>query len=200
MKKIKNFTILCCLLFMAVAAQAQSISGKLVDEQQQSLAYANIVIQQPDSTFVTGTTSDEKGGFRLTKVKAGDYRLVVSCVGYQTLYLDLQGFSRSTNLGVLTVKDASEQLGEVTVTASSLSATADKKMVFPSQQQVKASANGVDLLRNLMIPRLNVNPMNNTVSTTDGGTVQLAIIGVHRFKGMPVAATLRFPTSVLLTS
>ena len=81
MKKIKNFTILCCLLFMAVAAQAQSISGKLVDEQQQSLAYANIVIQQPDSTFVTGTTSDEKGGFRLTKVKAGDYRLVVSCVG-----------------------------------------------------------------------------------------------------------------------
>ena len=160
MKKIKDFTILCCLLFMAVAAQAQSISGKLVDEQQQSLAYANIVIQRSDSTFVTGTTSDEKGGFRLTKVKAGDYRLVVSCVGYQTLYLDLQGFSRSTNLGTLTVKDASEQLGEVTVTASSLSATADKKMVFPSQQQVKASANGVDLLRNLMIPRLNVNPMN----------------------------------------
>ena len=177
MKKIKDFTILCCLLFMAVAAQAQSISGKLVDEQQQSLAYANIVIQRSDSTFVTGTTSDEKGGFRLTKVKEGDYRLVVSCVGYQTLYLDLQGFSRSTNLGTLTVKDASEQLGEVTVTASSLSATADKKMVFPSQQQVKASANGVDLLRNLMIPRLNVNPMNNTVSTTDGGTVQLAING-----------------------
>ena len=177
MKKIKNFTIFCCLLFMAVAAQAQSISGKLVDEQQQVLAYANVVIQRSDSTFVTGTTSDEKGGFCLTKVKEGDYRLVVSCVGYQTLYLDLQGFSRSTNLGTLTVKDASEQLGEVTVTASSLSATADKKMVFPSQQQVKASANGVDLLRNLMIPRLNVNPMNNTVSTTDGGTVQLAING-----------------------
>ena len=31
MKKIKDFTILCCLLFMAVAAQAQSISGMLVD-------------------------------------------------------------------------------------------------------------------------------------------------------------------------
>ena len=177
MKHFKNISILCCLLIMAVAAQAQSISGKLVDEQQQALAYANIVIQQQDSTFVSGTTSDEKGSFRLTKVKEGDYRLMVSCVGYQTLFLDLQGFSRSTDLGTLTMKDASEQLSEVTVTASNLSGTVDKKMVFPSQQQVKASANGVDLLRYLMIPRISVNPMDNSVSTTDGGTVQLAING-----------------------
>lgn len=177
MKSIKNISILCCLLFMVVCMNAQTISGKLVDEQQQALAYANIVIQQPDSTFVTGTTSDEKGGFRLTKVKEGDYRLVVSCVGYQTLCLDLQGFSRSTDLGVLTMKDASKQLDEITVTASNISATADKKLVFPNQKQVKASANGVDLLRNLMIPRLSINPMTNSVSTTDGGTVQLAING-----------------------
>lgn len=177
MKNLKNISILCSLLFVAVCMNAQNISGKLVDGQDQPLAYANIVLQQSDSTFVTGTTSDEKGAFRFAKVKEGDYLLVVSCVGYQTLYLDLQGFSRSTDLGTLTVKDASKQLDEITVTASNISATADKKLVFPNQKQVKASANGVDLLRNLMIPRLSINPMTNNVSTTDGGTVQLAVNG-----------------------
>ena len=176
MKNVRMILI-GCFLMMAACVKAQNISGKLVDEQNQPLAYANVVLQQTDSTFVKGETSDEKGSFRMTKVSAGDYRLVISSIGYETLYIDLQGFNRSTDLGTLTLKEDTKQLGEVTVTASNVSATADKKLVFPNEQQVKASANGVDLLRNLMIPRLNVNPMNNTVSTTDGGTVQLAING-----------------------
>ena len=162
---------------MAACVKAQNINGKLVDEQNQSLVYANVVLQQMDSTFVKGETSDEKGSFRMTKVSAGDYRLVISSIGYETLYIDLQGFNRSTDLGTLTLKEDTKQLGEVTVTASNVTATADKKLVFPNEQQVKASANGVDLLRNLLIPRLSVSPIDNSVSTTDGGTVQLAING-----------------------
>jgi len=175
--KSKIITLLM-LLVACISTQAQTISGKLIDEQNQPLAYANVVLLSlPDSTFVSGVVSDEMGDFRISKVSTGDYCLVVSCIGYQTLSLDLQGFSRSTDLGTLTLKEDTEQLGEVTVTASNVSATADKKLVFPNQQQVKASANGVDLLRNLMIPRLSVNPMDNSVSTTDGGSVQLAING-----------------------
>ena len=165
------------LLMTCFSAQAQTISGKLVDEQNEPLAYANVVLQKTDSTFVKGEISDEKGGFHISKVPSSDYRLVISSIGYETLYIDMQGFNHSTDLGTLTIKDASKQLDEVTVTASNVTATADKKLVFPNQQQVKASANGVDLLRNLLIPRLNVSPMNNSVSTIDGGTVQLAING-----------------------
>ena len=165
------------LLMTCFSAQAQTISGKLVDEQNEPLAYANVVLQKTDSTFVKGEISDEKGGFRISKVPSSDYRLVISSIGYETLYIDMQGFNHSTDLGTLTIKDASKQLDEVTVTASNVTATADKKQVFPNQQQVKASANGVDLLRNLLIPRLNVSPMDNSVSTIDGGTVQLAING-----------------------
>ena len=175
---MKSKVIAWLMLFMTcISAQAQTISGKLVDEENQPLAYANVVLQQTDSTFVKGETSDEMGSFRISKLSKGDYRLVISSIGYQTLYLDLQGFSRSTDLGTLTMKDASKQLDEVTVTAINVTATADKKLVFPNQQQVKASANGVDLLRNLMIPRLAISPLTNSVSTTDGGMVQLAING-----------------------
>ena len=167
-----------CLIGMAASLQAQTISGKLADKQNQPLAYANVVlISLPDSIFVTGEITDEKGGFRFSKVTEGDYQLKISSMGYEPMFIDLQGFKRSTNLGTLTMNEATEMLDEVSITASNITATANKKMVFPNEQQVKASANGVDLLRNLMIPRLTVSPLNNSVSTTDGGTVQLAING-----------------------
>ena len=165
------------LMMMAVSMNAQSINGNLVDGKNQPLAYANIVLQQMDSTFVSGQTSNEKGHFRFSKVASGDYRLVISSMGYETLYIDLQGFNRSADLGTVTVSDASQQLGEVTVTASNMVGTADRKLVFPNKKQINASANGVDLLRHLMIPRVMVNPIGNTIGTNDGGSIVLCING-----------------------
>ena len=167
MRKTELLIILCWVMSM-LPARAQTIHGKLVDKQQQAVAFANIVLQQTDSTFVGGTTSNEEGDFRLTKVAVGNYRLVISNLGYQTIYLDIQGFERSANLGTITLQDASQQLEEVTVTASSLTATADKKMVFPNPKQVKAAHNGIDLLNRLMLPRLNINPMDGSPSALAG--------------------------------
>ncbi|MBR5597971.1 MAG: TonB-dependent receptor [Lachnospiraceae bacterium] len=176
---IKRNFILISYVFMMVSLslKGQTISGRLIDGKNDPLAYANIVLQQIDSTFVNGQISNEKGDFRFSKVSPGDYRLIISSMGYQTLYVDLQGFSRTTNLGVLILEDASQQLGEVTVTADNMTGTADRKLVFPNQKQVNASANGTDLLRNLMIPRIYVNPIGNTIGTDDGGSVQLCING-----------------------
>lgn len=148
-----------------------------MDQEKQAIIYANVLLQTTDSTFITGIACNEKGEFKIQKVSAGDYRLVISSVGYRTMYVDLQGFERSVNLGTLVLKDIPQQLGEVTVTASNMISTADKKMIFPNQKQIKASANGMDLLRNLMLPRLNINPIDNSVGTTDGGSVQLCING-----------------------
>ena len=65
--------MMLCLIAMAASMNAQSISGKLVDEKNEPLAYANVVLLSiPDSTFVSGTISDEMGGFRLTKDEKGE--------------------------------------------------------------------------------------------------------------------------------
>lgn len=62
-------------LTACISLMAQNISGKLVDEAQQPLPYANVVLQTVDSAFVTGATTGEKGEFKLQKIVAGDYRL-----------------------------------------------------------------------------------------------------------------------------
>ena len=67
----KRISWMLSLIVMAVSMQAQTLSGKLVDEKNEPLAYANVVLQQVDSTFVNGKTSDEKGDFRIEAPRPG---------------------------------------------------------------------------------------------------------------------------------
>lgn len=174
---MKNILFLILSLTVCMNMTAQTISGEIVDNKQQPLAYTNIVLQTTDSVFVAGTVTGEKGNFKLEKVPAGDYRLVISNIGYQTQYIDLQGLARHAEMGQIAMEEMSEQLGEVTVTASSTINRADRKLVFPNKKQINASSNGIDLLRNLMLPRLRVNLMDGSVSMNDGSTVQFCING-----------------------
>ena len=58
---MKLISFLMALFFLVTGIHAQTIQGKLVDNRQQAIEYANIVLQQTDSTFVKGVTSDSKG-------------------------------------------------------------------------------------------------------------------------------------------
>ncbi len=80
MKKLLLLTL--CLMVKSLSMQAQTISGKLIDEYKQPIGFANIVVLSlPDSAFVAGTISDEQGAFSISG--SGDNRLLkVSCLGY----------------------------------------------------------------------------------------------------------------------
>ncbi|MDR0833611.1 MAG: outer membrane beta-barrel family protein [Candidatus Symbiothrix sp.] len=71
-----------------------------------------------------------------------------------------------------------QDLGEVTVTASAMTNRIDRKLVFPTERQRRISTNGVDLLQQLMLPKVQVNPLLHTVSLPGGGELQLRINGV----------------------
>ena len=171
----KHLTMMLCLIAMAASMNAQSISGKLVDEKNEPLTYANIVLQQADSTFVKGETSDEKGGFRIEAPKPGSYLLSISSVGYRSQIIRLNDLERRRNLGTIVMTEATELLGEVSVTANATIQKADRQIVYPSQQQLKMSTSGYDLINRLMLPNLWVNPIENKISTVGGGSVELRI-------------------------
>ena len=50
---------------MLGSAQAQQISGKVVDAEDNPVAYANVVMHTADSAYVAGTVTDEAGQFAL---------------------------------------------------------------------------------------------------------------------------------------
>lgn len=69
MKKLKIGLVLFAGTFAFQELTAQNISGKLVDENNQPLPYANVVLLSlPDSTFISGTISNENGSFPIAKL------------------------------------------------------------------------------------------------------------------------------------
>ena len=71
------------------------------------------------------------------------------------------------------------RIAEVTVEAQSVIQKVDKQVLLPNREQRKASHDGMSLLQNLQIPRIVVNPADNTVKTLANQDVQLRINGIE---------------------
>lgn len=74
----------------ASSVHAQHISGKVVDSEDNPVAYANVVMHTADSAYVVGTVTDETGRFALTG-KGNGALLHVSYIGYKPLWHCLDG-------------------------------------------------------------------------------------------------------------
>ncbi len=172
---MKKVLVLLLMLLSLGQGYAQSVAGRLVDEKQQPVAYGNVKLERPDSTFVTGGVTDGNGKFLLSAPEAGDYLLVASYMGYVTSIIRLDNLNRKTDLGEIILYEASQQLGEVTVSAARVVAKLDRQVILPSETQLKSSSSGYDLLGKLMLPGIQVSSIHNTVSTVGGGGVELRI-------------------------
>lgn len=132
----KSFVSLFLLLFIFTALSGQSgvtISGSVADQDDlQPIAYASILLlNQGDSSFVSGTTSAEDGNFSLENITPGNYLISVTYVGYTTKSepLFVGSSSRFLDVNTLFLATSSTVLEEVEVTAraSEVSSKLDKK-------------------------------------------------------------------------
>lgn len=113
MNTLKKTLLLLCYLTLSFGLSAQTVSGKLIDENSQPLPYANVVLLSlPDSTFVTGTISGEDGSFTLGAT-SGNQIVKISSIGYKTVYKP----TVPANLGIVQLVSDAQQLGEVVVKA-----------------------------------------------------------------------------------
>ena len=114
---MNTFRLTMLLLFLTLAAglAAQTIGGRLVDEQGHPMPYANVVLLSlPDSAYVTGVVSREDGSFQLKNPTGADGLLRISTVGYVTIY----NRCRAGDLGTLRLEPDATVLGEVVVKAT----------------------------------------------------------------------------------
>ena len=105
------FAFACCMSFVW-GIQAQNFNGKVVDETNQSVPYANVVQMSQDSAFITGCVTDENGTFKMEKAQNAAL-LKVSFIGYKDKWLPLSG--TQTNLGTIQLEMDAVSLNEVTV-------------------------------------------------------------------------------------
>lgn len=107
-------TLSICLflgIISSTSSMGQNFVGKIVDEQQKSVEFANVVVLSlPDSAFVQGTISDQTGSFILTP--NGKPNVIrISSVGYSTVYVACS----TGNMGTIQLNSDTQLLGEVVI-------------------------------------------------------------------------------------
>lgn len=108
---IQRLITVILTILVALLAVAGTITGRVVDENQVPMPYANVVLMnRADSAFVQGTTTSEDGTFALT-TDCNDCLLKISSVGYSTCWLE----TREAGVGDIVMHPDAALLGEVVV-------------------------------------------------------------------------------------
>ena len=111
---MKQFVVLLTLLFANVFSFAQQISGKVLDENKEPLAYADVVAYSlPDSLMIEGAITDNDGVFFLNKITDNNVIVSISMVGYKTVLLN----ETHSDLGTIEMEPESFLLEGVIVKA-----------------------------------------------------------------------------------
>jgi len=154
------FALLCLALLPAQAQDAPDGQGRITGavvtaDDEQPLAGATVAVRNPaDSSLVTGVTTDSTGAFAIDDLPYGTYTVRISFVGYTAKRLTDVRLVRTRperDLGTVTLRTATEQLGEVTVSAErpAMEVQTDRTVYNTSKQLVTAGGSARTVLNDL---------------------------------------------------
>ena len=115
MKRTFKKMILCAVspLFLTalqINASAQSIKGRVIDENDEPLAYANVMLQEADSTYISGAMTDTLGVFVLESAPQAAM-IHISFIGYEPYITEVHG----SDMGTIRMIPDSEMLSKAVV-------------------------------------------------------------------------------------
>ena len=176
-----KFFVLAAAMVCAVSMVANNkVSGVIKDAADKTaLIGVNVTLRSDKVTKdkVQGTVTDAHGKFSL-EAETGEFVLECSYIGYEPIGMSL-AVSGNIHLGTIEMNEASTELGEVVVEGDAVIQKVDRQILLPNKEQLGASLDGMSLLQNLQIPRIVVNPTDNTVKTLANQDVQLRINGIE---------------------
>lgn len=112
---MKTKLLFLSLILISTQSFAQNISGRLTDDSNQPVEFANVVLLAlPDSAFVQGTISAADGSFQLPSDGKTERLLRISSIGFTTIYKRCTAGS----LGDIPLSFDTQVLSEVVVKAS----------------------------------------------------------------------------------
>jgi hypothetical protein len=197
---MKHFHFLVLLLCVGIAAQAQTVSGKLLDLADNTpLKTANLTLSQTkDTTVKFNALSNAEGAFSFTGIPTGTYTLQVSSVGYDIYKqaVALTDSIPSLQLGTLFIPKATKELEGVTVVGKQapVQQKGDTVIYNASQYKVNPDATVEDLIKKMP----NVVVGRDGTVTAAGETVRKVTIDGKDFFGDDASAALKnLPSSVV---
>ena len=196
MKRIRF--LLLFFLVSTVAAQAQSIKGKLIDPAtNRPLAGATLILSKIKDTAITfKTVTDSKGVFEFKTLPIDSFILKVSFIGFDNYTKALKTTSTAIDLGTIAISKEIKQLGEVVVVSKTppTQQKGDTTQFNASQFKVNPDATTEDLIKKM--PGITVDK-DGTV-TAKGDQVKKVTVDGRDFFGDDATAALRNMPSAIV--
>lgn len=131
----KLFCLSVGVIFANQQIHAQQISGKVIDSNGAPVELVNVLLYNAaDSIFLTGTITNQDGGFILKNTEKKEFYLKLSCIGFQEfIYPVIQD-----EYTEYVIKENSLKLNEITVTANKPIVKVDEgRLSFDVQALIK---------------------------------------------------------------
>lgn len=200
MKKI--ITLIPAVFFTTIlfAQKSGSVKGIVYDTiGHQPISAATItVLNKKDSSLVTFTMTIRDGSFSLSNISYGEYRLLVTHVGFHNVnkYFTISDSSRNVDLGNIEVSDKSKVLEEVVLMAEAPPVTLIGDTIQYNAGSFKTKPNAVveDLLKRM--PGIQVEK-DGTVKAQGQEVKKVLVDGKEFFGNDPKIATKNLPADAV---
>lgn len=140
-----------CFLYLSpllVFTQDIILTGRVVDQSNLPVPFANVVLYSADTTtFIDGTTTNEEGVFQFKNLKPNHCTITISYLGFEesksTFNVD-----KTLDLGVIILKEKIQTLDGVTVVAKrpTVKRMVDR-LVFNVENSTLSNNNVLDVLK-----------------------------------------------------
>tara|TARA_R110002051_G_scaffold290773_1_gene354440 strand:- start:68756 stop:71167 length:2412 start_codon:yes stop_codon:yes gene_type:complete len=181
MKIKQHLLLLFCALIVQLGYSQYTVSGRATDTNELPLAFANVLLLRAnDSTFISGTTSNDNGTFELSAKTDGNYVDSVSVLGFDTYIsasFDLSDTQREKALGVIQLSEGVLALNEIMVVGSLplIEKKIDRLVVNVANKVNTAGSSALEILERS--PGVVVNRQGNSIAMLGKEGVNVMVNG-----------------------
>jgi len=197
MKKL--FIFLSAFFLLSLSTTAQKSIQSMVFDSKNGLPLelcAVKLLQLPDSALVQGAQTNSSGSFMLTKVKPGNYVLVISMVGYVPSRLSVTVAAKDVILKNVQLREDALMLKEVEVKGTAAQMTVKGDTVEYNATAFKTVQNAVveDLLKKM--PGIEIGS-DGKITANGQSIANIRVNGKKFFSGDIEAATKNLPADMI---
>ncbi|MEM1124858.1 MAG: TonB-dependent receptor, partial [Bacteroidota bacterium] len=172
-QKITRLFLIVVLLTNYAFSQSLTLSGKIIDEENQPIEFANILLKSTiNPAWQNGTITDQNGQFKVTIPEKGNYELTISFVGF-TDWQKVIDVQQSVDLQFIELKSVVNELSEVVVKGERKIITRkEDKLVFNvATSPLNSGYDGVEVLQRS--PNIIVDSEGNILMKNQPPTVMI---------------------------
>ena len=174
------------------AQKNSKLSGKVVDEKNQTVAFAIVkLLNFPDTNVVKSVSTNPDGDFIIDPVKSGDYVLSVSMVGYKTKKTTKISINGNLNIPSIVIESTTKQLNEVSVQGKKpfIEHQIDKTVLNVENSIVASGGSVLDVLEKA--PGVQIDRQSDQIKLNNKSGVMIMIDGKANYlSGADVTALL----------